>query len=48
VVARTLRGLEPGDHTLTLSRGERLAPGLYLVRLEQGGQRRRAKAVVTP
>ena len=38
--------LGPGPHMLDLERGARLAPGVYLVRLTQGGRSEMARGVV--
>jgi hypothetical protein len=36
ISARALEGFGPGTHTIDLGEGQRLGPGLYLVRLRQG------------
>jgi hypothetical protein len=38
VLARSLAGFAAGNHLLRLDTGERLAPGIYLLRLSQGGR----------
>ena len=38
--------LTPGAHAIDLAAGSRLPPGLYLVRLKQGGVVRVARAAV--
>ena len=47
-LSRDLDGLGAGAHRIDLASGRRLAPGVYVVRLAQGGQHAEAKAVVTP
>lgn len=44
--AREVGGLDAGWHTLDFGRGRPLAPGVYLVRLRQGGSARIVRAVV--
>ncbi len=46
VASRLERSLAPGAHRLTLSPGRGLTPGLYLVRLSQGGETRSMKVAV--
>jgi hypothetical protein len=44
--SRDLSTLGPGQHTLELAAGVRLAPGVYFVRLEQGTWRQARRVVV--
>ncbi|HTM58436.1 MAG TPA: 6-bladed beta-propeller [Candidatus Udaeobacter sp.] len=46
VAGRTVGSLGPGRHTIDLARGQRLAAGVYLVRLSQGAERRIVRAIV--
>jgi hypothetical protein len=46
VSARALAGLGPGPHEVPLDAGPHLAPGVYLVRLSEGGRSASARAVV--
>jgi hypothetical protein len=46
VVQRDLSGLDAGSHVIRL--GHTLRPGVYMVALTQGGERRTARAVVNP
>jgi hypothetical protein len=46
VRARELGTMGAGEHTIELSGNDRLAPGLYFIRLEQGAERRTMRAVV--
>jgi predicted lipoprotein with Yx(FWY)xxD motif len=46
VVEREVGSLGAGQHTLDLGEGQRLAPGLYLVRLSQGGNTRVTRVAV--
>jgi hypothetical protein len=46
VVWREVGSLGSGPHTLDATEGGRLTPGLYLVRLAQGGNVRIARGVV--
>jgi hypothetical protein len=46
VVRREVGWMGPGDHQLPLGSGFRPAPGVYTVRLEQGGYRAVARSVV--
>jgi hypothetical protein len=46
VVEREVGSLGAGQHTLDLGQGQRLAPGLYLVRLTQGTNTRTARVAV--
>jgi len=46
IVAREGRSLGTGRQALDLVQGRHLAPGLYLVRLRQGGDLRVARVVV--
>jgi hypothetical protein len=47
VTGRDAGGLGAGAHVLDVGEGVALAPGLYLVRLAQGGEARTARAVIT-
>lgn len=47
VAARDVGALGAGEHLVDLGHGARLAPGVYLLRLAQGGATRTARAVVT-
>lgn len=46
VARQDLAGMAPGPHRVALSDGRRLAAGVYLVRLSQGGRHLTAKACV--
>jgi hypothetical protein len=46
ILGRDVTALGVGRHTLALLDGGRLAPGLYLVRLSQGGEVRTRRVVV--
>src|SRR5262245_19839498 len=46
VSERSLDGMGEGRHTVALSGAERLAPGLYFVRLEQGVRQRTVRVAV--
>jgi hypothetical protein len=46
IADQAVGALGPGRHRVDLSGGRRLAPGLYLVRLEQSGQVRVTRATV--
>jgi hypothetical protein len=46
VASREVGGFGAGAHTLDLARGQRLATGLYLIRLTQGARVATARAVV--
>jgi hypothetical protein len=46
IVSREVGSLGAGRHTLDLSEGRRLSPGVYLVRLQQGADSRVMRAVV--
>lgn len=47
LVDRSLGQLPAGDHRIRLDEGRPLAPGLYVARLQQAGQRREMKFIVT-
>jgi len=46
VLSRSVGGLAPGEHVITLGNAAELRPGFYLVRLIQGGQTRTARATI--
>ena len=46
LTSRQVGTLGPGRHTLDLSDGRALAPGIYFLRLAQGGQEARSRAAV--
>lgn len=46
VVEREVGSLGAGQHTFDLGTGQRLAPGLYLVRLTQGANTRTTRVAV--
>jgi hypothetical protein len=46
VFARDVGALGPGSHLVNLASGQALAPGVYLLRLSQGGRARTVRAVV--
>ena len=48
IAAREVGPLGAGSHVVTLGDGPRLAPGVYVLRLSQGGRSLTARAVVLP
>jgi hypothetical protein len=46
VAEREVGSLGVGAHTLTLSRAADLRAGMYLIRLQRGGQERHVRAIV--
>lgn len=48
VRAYDVGGFGAGEHVLALDAGRPLAPGVYLVRLTQGGEARRTRFVIAP
>ena len=48
VASHEAGGLEAGTHRVDLAAKARFSPGVYIVRLTQGGQRAEIKAIVMP
>lgn len=46
ISSRSVGGLAPGEHVLTLGNPAELRPGFYLIRLTQGGRARTARATI--
>ena len=46
VASRNAGGKAPGRYTINLAEGVRLSPGIYMVRLSQGGRRLTSRVAV--